>query len=679
MPDKHKLKLFSHFKQPSTDEELTPSTSNHSHTLTSRKSFLGFHIGKNESGDSLASPTLTNSWDQSNPNSAGNSSPNQVQHSQAVSPPQAPAQSSPLQSEESNHKMKSNSMVELKRFFKPTKKNPTSKRDLHQPLYDNKLHSPPGIAASTNSAYAKDSISSVVGTSSGVHKEYSSTSLATLINQTSSQLLHNASHGHLTLTKDPFTDDNSPLVKKYGKVGKELGSGAGGSVRLIIRPSDSKTFAVKEFRPRRSTESLKDYTRKCTAEYCIGSTLKHPNIIKTIDIIHENNRYFEIMEYAPIDFFAVVMSGEMSRQEINCCLKQILEGVSYLHSLGLAHRDLKLDNCVITVDGILKIIDFGSAVIFKYPYDQYGNSKDSIHHCHGIVGSDPYLAPEVLRNTNSYNPQPVDLWSIAIIYCCMTLKRFPWKIPNPDTDNSFKLFSLTDDNWHDYYLSNECHKLLLQQRKLKNMIVRLNKKKKLIAETNTEEGDEILTYEPKPEEQEIDQKKLKSLESAEILSEEQVQDVLNQLKEIDLKLEEYENKKTEMKNKFNEMKKLDPSTQAQDEEGEEHPPSDSGSSQKKKQPHKQIHGPYRLMRLLPHAARPIIHKMLQIDPRKRASLEDILQDEWIKEIKSCTLERVARSADNIGVNFEEDEDDMLVKGLPLHSHTVVFDKSEEQD
>jgi Serine/threonine protein kinase len=627
----------------------------------------------------LASPTLTNSWDQSNPNSAGNSSPNQVQHSQAVSPPQAPAQSSPLQSEESNHKMKSNSMVELKRFFKPTKKNPTSKRDLHQPLYDNKLHSPPGIAASTNSAYAKDSISSVVGTSSGVHKEYSSTSLATLINQTSSQLLHNASHGHLTLTKDPFTDDNSPLVKKYGKVGKELGSGAGGSVRLIIRPSDSKTFAVKEFRPRRSTESLKDYTRKCTAEYCIGSTLKHPNIIKTIDIIHENNRYFEIMEYAPIDFFAVVMSGEMSRQEINCCLKQILEGVSYLHSLGLAHRDLKLDNCVITVDGILKIIDFGSAVIFKYPYDQYGNSKDSIHHCHGIVGSDPYLAPEVLRNTNSYNPQPVDLWSIAIIYCCMTLKRFPWKIPNPDTDNSFKLFSLTDDNWHDYYLSNECHKLLLLQRKLKNMIVRLNKKKKLIAETNTEEGDEIQAYEPKPEEQEIDQKKLKSLESAEILSEEQVQDVLNQLKEIDLKLEEYENKKTEMKNKFNEMKKLDPSTQAQDEEGEEHPPSDSGSSQKKKQPHKQIHGPYRLMRLLPHAARPIIHKMLQIDPRKRASLEDILQDEWIKEIKSCTLERVARSADNIGVNFEEDEDDMLVKGLPLHSHTVVFDKSEEQD
>lgn len=124
------------------------------------------------------------------------------------------------------------------------------------------------------------------------------------------------------------------------------------------------------------------------------------------------------------------MSGEMSRTEINCCLKQIIEGVNYLHGLGLAHRDLKLDNCVLDRNGILKLIDFGSAVIFRYPYDQFGSAQN-VHPCHGIVGSDPYLAPEVLKSPNSYNPQPVDLWSIAIIYCCMTLKRFPWKIPNP--------------------------------------------------------------------------------------------------------------------------------------------------------------------------------------------------------------------------------------------------------
>ena len=94
--------------------------------------------------------------------------------------------------------------------------------------------------------------------------------------------------------------------------------------------------------------------------------------------------------------------------------------------------------------------------------------------------------PRGFEISNSYNPQPVDLWSIAIIYCCMTLKRFPWKIPSQEKDNSFRLYCMYDDNFHDYYLSNECHKLLLQQRKLKNTIVRLNKRKKQLEE---EKGD----------------------------------------------------------------------------------------------------------------------------------------------------------------------------------------------
>ncbi|KAK6455835.1 Hygromycin resistance kinase [Scheffersomyces xylosifermentans] len=716
MPDKHKLKLFG-----KKDEDLTPSTSH-----TSNRKFLGFHIGRHESGESLASPTLTNSSDHQNQishataaNVAASSSVNTPQPNPASQPivsPQPQVHSSSLNKEDSNHTfMKSNSMVELKRFFKPSKKNSNSRK--HD--YNNQIHSPPPMVS------GKDVIGNAINSAQG-SREHSSTSLATLINQTSTQLLHNASHTHST-NKDPFTDDNSPLVKKYGKMGKELGSGAGGSVRLITRPSDSKTFAVKEFRPRRSTESLKDYTRKCTAEYCIGSTLKHPNIIKTIDIIHENNRYFEIMEYAPIDFFAVVMSGEMSRQEINCCLKQILEGVNYLHSLGLAHRDLKLDNCVITEEGILKIIDFGSAVIFKYPYDQYGNNKDSIHPCHGIVGSDPYLAPEVLNNPNSYNPQPVDLWSIAIIYCCMTLKRFPWKIPNAEKDNSFKLYSLPDDNWHDYYLSNECHKLLLQQRKLKNMIVRSNKKKKMIEEgiendespdredkeqdkegsvenesikaepdetkekektedetevkvvpegTTEETNDHIENTNESTEEDHLSRKmsrKDKSLDTAEVLTEEQVQEVLASLKEIDAKLEEYENRKVEQKAAFTEQQNKHKAVESPVTDHADGDKDSSPAPSKKKTAHKQIHGPYRLMRLLPHASRPIVHRMLQVDPKKRATLEEIMQDEWIKEINCCTLKRVTRSADNVGLNFDEDEDDVLVKGLPPHEHTIVTD------
>ena len=138
------------------------------------------------------------------------------------------------------------------------------------------------------------------------------------------------------------------------------------------------------------------------------------------------------MEYAPYDLFSVVMSGSMTRPEIYCVFRQICDGVEYLHSLGLAHRDLKLDNCVMTKDNVVKLIDFGTATVFHYP-----GKKTTL--ATGIVGSDPYLAPEVLSN-ESYDPRKTDVWSVAIIFMCMVLRRFPWKIPDPKSDPSFRAF-----------------------------------------------------------------------------------------------------------------------------------------------------------------------------------------------------------------------------------------------
>lgn len=173
---------------------------------------------------------------------------------------------------------------------------------------------------------------------------------------------------HKTPQQLPFGDDHG-LQSKYGKFGKVLGAGAGGSVRLMKRSSDNTTFAVKEFRARHSYETEKEYAKKVTAEFCVGSTLHHGNIIETLDIVHEKGKWFEVMEYAPYDLFAIVMTGKMSKEEINCCFLQILSGVTYLHSMGLAHRDLKLDNVVVNEHGIMKIIDFGSASVFRYPFE----------------------------------------------------------------------------------------------------------------------------------------------------------------------------------------------------------------------------------------------------------------------------------------------------------------------
>ena len=169
-------------------------------------------------------------------------------------------------------------------------------------------------------------------------------------------------------TNVPFADDHG-LQNKWGKFGKVLGSGAGGSVKLMKRSSDGLTFAVKQFRDRHSYETEREYNKKVTAEFCIGSTLHHGNIIETLDIVQERGHWYEVMEYAPYDLFAIVMTGKMSKEEISCTFLQIVNGVSFLHSMGLAHRDLKLDNVVVNDRGIMKLIDFGSASVFRYPFE----------------------------------------------------------------------------------------------------------------------------------------------------------------------------------------------------------------------------------------------------------------------------------------------------------------------
>ncbi|GAA5855208.1 hypothetical protein JCM8547_008985 [Rhodosporidiobolus lusitaniae] len=230
----------------------------------------------------------------------------------------------------------------------------------------------------------------------------------------------------------PLGDDHAHLQKKYGKWGKMLGSGAGGTVRLIKRNKDHSVFAVKEFRAKRAGETEREYVKKVTAEFCIGSTLHHPNIIETVDIISDHGHYYEVMQYAEFDLFSIVMSGRMTRPEIYCVFKQIVDGVDYLHSMGLAHRDLKLDNCVMTGDNTVKIIDFGTAVVFRYPDQKPVKAS-------GVVGSDPYLAPEVIAK-KEYDPRLTDVWSVAIIFMCMVLRRFPWKLPDAKNDASYRLY-----------------------------------------------------------------------------------------------------------------------------------------------------------------------------------------------------------------------------------------------
>ncbi|KAG0169681.1 hypothetical protein DFQ28_008037 [Apophysomyces sp. BC1034] len=230
---------------------------------------------------------------------------------------------------------------------------------------------------------------------------------------------------------------NQDIKSRYGKWGRQIGKGSGGSVRLLR--GKNTILAAKQFRKRMPNEDLKEYVKKLTAEFCIGSILQHPNIIQVYDIVQQDTTFYEIMEYAPNGLFSIVLSGQMSSNEIACCWRQLLNGLSYLQSMGLAHRDLKLDNLVLDERGILKIIDFGCADVIKYPH------QTQTHASQGVYGSDPYIAPE-MYDLPLYDATKVDVWSCGIIFACMITGRFPWRVPKP-VDVTYDRFISDGPQW----------------------------------------------------------------------------------------------------------------------------------------------------------------------------------------------------------------------------------------
>jgi RIO-like serine/threonine protein kinase len=174
----------------------------------------------------------------------------------------------------------------------------------------------------------------------------------------------------------PFAETHA-LEKKYGNFGKIIGDGAYGTVQMLTNQENGLVFAVKKFRSRHPVEAEKTYSKKITAEFTIGSMLHHGNIIETMDLVKERGRWYEVMEYAPFGLFESVATGMMTSAEIHCTFAQILEGTSYMHRMGFAHRDLKLENVVVNQHGIMKLIDFGCTTVYRYP------SSDEILFSHG--------------------------------------------------------------------------------------------------------------------------------------------------------------------------------------------------------------------------------------------------------------------------------------------------------
>jgi serine/threonine protein kinase len=195
-------------------------------------------------------------------------------------------------------------------------------------------------------------------------------------------------------------------ITKFYNFESLLGKGQFGVVHRATNISTMKQVAIKTVRKVRLSpiEVLQLYTEIDVLRQC-GD---HPNLIKLIDVFHTADHCYIVMEYVKgKDLFEYLKSHNyrISEPQVQKILYSLLAGVSYLHERGIIHRDLKLENIIMSDDSesaVPVIVDFGLSKIFQ----PKGKAQDPF----GTVG---YCAPEVLKRIPySFS---CDMWSLGCI------------------------------------------------------------------------------------------------------------------------------------------------------------------------------------------------------------------------------------------------------------------------
>nr|POF07057.1 putative serine/threonine-protein kinase c70.05c [Quercus suber] len=271
---------------------------------------------------------------------------------------------------------------------------------------------------------------------------------------------------------DSIEVDEAPLEDHFSIFAraskKNIGEGGAAVVQQMSsktagRTGKEKVFAVKEFREwDEAAETEWEYQRKIKSEYAIAKSCEHPNIVETYRLLYSNNHssWYHVMEFCDQgDINDIINKNFFSREDRNCMFKQLLRGVDYLHARGIAHRDIKSENLLLTQTGCLKIADFGTSEVFSGAHPgARGCRRPSlieddaeIHLCKpGLVGSRPYMAPELLKREESYDPRAVDVWSCAIVYITLIVGGTPWECASGDVNN-FNIYCSTWDKYQELY------------------------------------------------------------------------------------------------------------------------------------------------------------------------------------------------------------------------------------
>lgn len=215
-------------------------------------------------------------------------------------------------------------------------------------------------------------------------------------------------------------------IRDHYRIGKVLGSGAFGEVRLCLHKDTQTQRAVKVLRKNLLDEKEMDMLKN---EISILKDMDHPNIVKMYEFLEDEKRIYIVTEICKGGelFDEILNRSKFDEKDAAIVMRQLLSAINYCHKKNIVHRDLKPENMLLEQDKDLeklKIVDFGTSLSFDP--DRALDEK---------LGTAYYIAPEVIKK--NYN-EKCDLWSCGVIMYILLSGEPPFNDQKADNEAIMK-------------------------------------------------------------------------------------------------------------------------------------------------------------------------------------------------------------------------------------------------
>lgn len=224
--------------------------------------------------------------------------------------------------------------------------------------------------------------------------------------------------------------------------GALIGQGSFGCVYLALHAVTGELLAVKQVEAPSPGANSQNASRKKSMiealkrEISLLRDLRHPNIVQYLGCGSSVEFLNIFLEYVPGGSVQTMLNsyGALPEPLVRSFVRQILNGLSYLHNRDIIHRDIKGANILVDNKGTIKISDFG--ISKKLEATNILNGANNNKHRPSLQGSVFWMAPEVVKQT-SYT-RKADIWSLG----CLVVEMMTGTHPFPDCTQLQAIFKI---------------------------------------------------------------------------------------------------------------------------------------------------------------------------------------------------------------------------------------------